>query len=111
MLSIDNADVEGMKDSAEKLDAGKYYGLMACMITGRSWPAIVKGIYRTPKTASEASPAYWSTSCVLSDVIPINIFKQVRPTCGQSYKASTIVIYHSRVVPDLKIPHITTLES
>ena len=30
---------------------------------------------------------------------------------GQSYKASTIVIYASRVVPDLKIPHITTLES
>ena len=31
--------------------------------------------------------------------------------CGQSYKASTIVIYYSRVVPDLKIPHITTLDS
>ena len=31
-------------------------------------------------------------------------------TSGQSYKASTIVIYDSRVVPDLKIPHITTLE-
>ena len=34
-----------------------------------------------------------------------------RDSCGQSYKASTIVIYASRVVPDLKIPHITTLES
>ena len=32
-------------------------------------------------------------------------------SCGQSYKASTIVIYNSRVVPDWKIPHITTLES
>ena len=31
--------------------------------------------------------------------------------CGQSYKASMIVIYASRVVPDLKIPHITMLES
>ena len=30
---------------------------------------------------------------------------------GQSYKASTIVNYDSRVVPDLKIPHIMTLES
>ena len=30
---------------------------------------------------------------------------------GQSYKNSTIVIYDSRVVPDLKIPHITTLDS
>ena len=29
----------------------------------------------------------------------------------ESYKASTIVIYDPRVVPDFKIPHITTLES
>ena len=36
---------------------------------------------------------------------------QTSKTCGQSYKASTIVNYYSRVVPDLKIPHITTLES
>ena len=33
------------------------------------------------------------------------------PTCGQSGKGSTIVNYDSRVVPDLKIPHIMTLES
>ena len=32
-------------------------------------------------------------------------------TSGQSYKASMIVIYDSRVIPDLKIPHITTLDS
>ena len=31
--------------------------------------------------------------------------------CGQSYKTSTIVIYDSRVVPDLKLPNISTLES
>ena len=30
-------------------------------------------------------------------------------TIGKSYKTSTILIYDSRVVPDLKIPHITTL--
>ena len=30
---------------------------------------------------------------------------------GQSYEASMVVIYDSRVVPDLKIPHNTTLES
>ena len=39
-------------------------------------------------------------------------FGQPQPlTCGQSYKAPTIVIYDSRGVPDLKLPHITTLES
>ena len=31
--------------------------------------------------------------------------------CGQSYKAPTIVIYDSRVIPDLKLPHIMTIES
>ena len=31
--------------------------------------------------------------------------------CGQSYEGSMIVIYDSRVVPDQKIPHITTLDS
>ena len=30
--------------------------------------------------------------------------------CGPSYKASAIVNYVSRVVPDLKIPHFMTLE-
>ena len=47
-------------------------------------------------------------------VIVAELIDWLLPTpeiCGQSYKASTIVIYASRVVPDLKIPHITTLES
>ena len=30
---------------------------------------------------------------------------------GQSYKHFTLVNYDSRVIPDWKIPHITTLES
>ena len=38
-------------------------------------------------------------------------FKIIVSIGDQSYKASTIVIYDSRVVPDLKIPHITTVES
>ena len=36
---------------------------------------------------------------------------QIYKIRGQSYKASTILIYDSRVVPDLKIPHITNLDS
>ena len=42
-----------------------------------------------------------------------NVFQLCRTFkySGQSCKASTIVIYDSRVVPDLKIPHIMTLES
>ena len=34
----------------------------------------------------------------------------IRLATGQSCKGSTIVNYDSRVVPDLKIPHIMTLE-
>ena len=32
-------------------------------------------------------------------------------TSDQSYKQFTLVNYDSRVIPDLKIPHITTLGS
>ena len=32
-------------------------------------------------------------------------------TSGHTYKTSRIVIYDSRVVPDLKIHHIMTLDS
>ena len=43
--------------------------------------------------------ASFKSSCAIGD------------TSGQSYKASPIVIYDSRVVPDLKKPHIMTLDS
>ena len=67
-MSIDNADVEGMRESAEQLDAGKYYGLMACMITGRSWQSITNGIYRTPRSESEVSTVnVWNPNfCAIS---------------------------------------------
>ena len=32
-------------------------------------------------------------------------------TCAKSYNASMIVIYNTKVIPDLKIPHIMTLDS
>ena len=40
-----------------------------------------------------------------------HIYLDGNETCGQSYKAPMIVIYDSRVVTDLKLPHIMTLES
>ena len=44
---------------------------------------------------------------------PFSCFSKSLTTklCGQSYKASTLVIYDSTVIPDLTIPHITTLGS
>ena len=59
---------------------------------------------------------YLVLSLQISD--PLYMKKSMNPvsqvdliSCGQSYKASTIINYDSRVVPDWKIPHITTLES
>ena len=39
-----------------------------------------------------------------------NLSQQICNICGKSFKASMIVIYNSRVIPDLKIPHILTLD-
>ena len=48
----------------------------------------------------------------IASILPYTPRKQsLDVLSGQSYKASTIVIYASRVAHDLKIPHITTLES
>ena len=44
------------------------------------------------------------------DIVTLR-FSVEKISSGQSYKASTIVIYDSRVLPDLKIPHIMTLDS
>ena len=54
----------------------------------------------------EFLPSWEEAFSVYPSVIIIHVH-----VSGQSYKASTIVIYDSRVVPDWKIPHITTLES
>ena len=43
--------------------------------------------------------------------IDLTTSQEIIYTSGQSYKGSEIVNYDSRVVPDLKIPHIMILES
>ena len=43
--------------------------------------------------------------------VPYSLKKHSGCFSGQSYKHFMIVIYDSRVVPDWKIPHITTLQS
>ena len=46
-----------------------------------------------------------------SKPVLILLCKEKYPHCVQSYKYFMLVNYDPRVVPDLKIPHITTLES
>ena len=48
-----NADTEGIKTYADRLGVGQLYGLFACMVAGRSWNSITKGIDRTEKNQAE----------------------------------------------------------
>ena len=53
-LSILRADTDGIKTYADKLGVGQLYGLFACMVAGRSWNSIQKGIDREKKSAAES---------------------------------------------------------
>ena len=54
-LSILNADLKGIQNYADKLGVGQLYGLFACMVAGRSWSSITKGIDRAEKTGAEVT--------------------------------------------------------
>ncbi|XP_026733543.1 uncharacterized aarF domain-containing protein kinase 1 [Trichoplusia ni] len=55
-LSIIDRNREQMKEHAEELGIRKeLYGLFACMVTGRPWDSIMKGIGRTRPTSDEKS--------------------------------------------------------
>jgi hypothetical protein len=45
--------MEKLKEDAKKLDSEAYYGLLACIITGRSWQAINDGINIVKYSSSE----------------------------------------------------------
>ena len=49
--SLISADLEGIKRSSEDLGVGDMYGLLACMLTARSWNVVTSGINQ--KTVSE----------------------------------------------------------
>ena len=42
-----------MQKNADHLGVGQLYGLFACMVTGRSWTSIQKGIDKSEKNAAE----------------------------------------------------------
>ena len=42
-----------MQKNADRLGVGELYGLFACMVTGRSWNSIRKGIDKSEKNAAE----------------------------------------------------------
>lgn len=52
-LSLMNADVKGVEYWGRKLGVGDLYGLLACIITARSWTAVTKGIEKFKTTSEE----------------------------------------------------------
>lgn len=54
-MSLLSADVEGIKYWAKSLGVEEYYGLLACIMTARSWKAIQEGINQKEKTAAESN--------------------------------------------------------
>ncbi|XP_054715249.1 aarF domain-containing protein kinase 1-like [Uloborus diversus] len=52
-LSLIKADVKGVEYWGRKLGVGELYGLLACMITARSWTAVTKGIEKVKPTSEE----------------------------------------------------------
>ena len=54
-MALINADVTGIKTQAEALNAGHAFGILACMLTARSWKAITAGIDKKEFTSDEVS--------------------------------------------------------
>jgi len=52
---IINRDVAGIKAAATDLDIGHLYHLFTCMVTGRSWSSIEKGLDMAQKTKGESA--------------------------------------------------------
>lgn len=56
IIELDNA---GIKKHSEALGVGEYYGLLACIVTGRSWDTIQSGIDKKELSAQEVSRVWF----------------------------------------------------
>ncbi|XP_036370711.1 aarF domain-containing protein kinase 1 isoform X3 [Octopus sinensis] len=52
-MSLINADVAAIRQAASNLNCGELYGLFSCIVTARSWDAILHGIKKKPTSQSE----------------------------------------------------------
>lgn len=57
-LSLMKADVKGIEYWGRKLGVGDLYGLLACMVTARSWTAVTKGIEKSKPTSDEVGSMF-----------------------------------------------------
>ena len=51
--SLITSDLEGIKQSSEALGVKEMYGLLACILTARSWDVVTTGIDQGPITENE----------------------------------------------------------
>lgn len=71
-LSILSVDRSAMRYHANNLGVeGDLYGLFACMITGRPWESVIKGIDRVQQSDSEKELMQSNTSLVMTHITDI----------------------------------------
>jgi len=73
-LSILNANQEGIKEYADKLGVGQLYGLFACMVAGRSWSSITKGIDKSEKTKAEGKEIKANVARYIKEIADVLAF-------------------------------------
>merc|ERR1712223_619629 len=72
--SILRADLEGIKKSADSLGVGKLYGLFACMVPGRSWGSIQKGIDKAEKNSAESQEIKENAARYIKEIADVLAF-------------------------------------
>lgn len=55
-----------MRKHSEALGIGDLYGLLVCMVSGRSWDTILAGIQKTKYTANEVHRLKFGSACFIS---------------------------------------------
>ena len=73
-LSILQADLDGIKQYADVLGVGQLYGLFACMVSGRSWGSIQKGIDKAEKNAAESKEIKENAARYLKEITDVLAF-------------------------------------
>ena len=53
--SLIRSDLEGIKQSSAALGVKEMYGLLACILTARSWDVVTTGLDQGPVTDHEVS--------------------------------------------------------
>ena len=72
--AIIHRDIAAIKTSADKLGVGMLYGLFACMVTGRSWSSIQKGVDVAERSASESAEIKANAAKYLKEITDVLAF-------------------------------------